>query len=322
VIGILPTADAPASTEISWSGYARAALVYVNNGLYSSEDYDNDLDIYARGQIKVTGKTDTAVGEVGATVEFRGNFDGRRRRALQDGTEATHDVYIEQAWGWWAMTPELTLGGGFAGSLGNIGYGYDGACNCYYTDNADVALNPGDTTQMRLSYASGPISFAIALEDATGTSGYFSGWRGFYDNELGAAAEVKYSGDTVNGEVSGYWRSGASGYDDSYGIGAGIGFALGDMASISIGAQMGQFNWGDDFWRASIIGSMNLSDTVHAELAYGHSDNDWYDVNAVLAGIYYDPVSQLTIGLEGEWIDDESWGADITQIGLVTIFRF
>ena len=25
------------------------------------------------------------------------------------------------------MTPELTLGGGYTGSLGNIGYGYDGA---------------------------------------------------------------------------------------------------------------------------------------------------------------------------------------------------
>ena len=56
------------------------------------------------------------------------------------------------------MTPELTLGGGYSGSLGNIGYGYDGACNCYYTDNADVCFDPGDTSQMRLSYASGPMA--------------------------------------------------------------------------------------------------------------------------------------------------------------------
>ncbi len=79
-----------------------------------------------------------------------------------------HDVYMNEAWGWWAMTPELTLGGGYTGSLGNIGYGYDGACNCYYTDNADVGFDPGDTSQMRLSYASGPISAAVALEDASG----------------------------------------------------------------------------------------------------------------------------------------------------------
>ncbi len=74
------------------------------------------------------------------------------------------------------MTPELTLGGGYTGSLGNIGYGYDGACNCYYTDNADVGFDPGDTSQMRLSYASGPMSAAIALEDASGSGSYWGAW--------------------------------------------------------------------------------------------------------------------------------------------------
>lgn len=331
VIGILPTADAPAGTEISWSGYARAALVYVNNGLYTpdnptttavnEEDWDDDLDVYARGQIKVTGKTDTAVGEVGATVELRVNVDGRRD---DDGAFGSERVYVEQAWGWWAMTPELTLGGGFAGSLGNIGYGYDGACNCYYTDNADVALNPGDTSQMRLSYASGPISFAIALEDASGTGASFSGNSSAGDDSLGAAAEMKYSGDTFNGEISGYYRNGAAGFDDAYGVGLGLGFALGDMASISLGTQIGQYNNNQNFWRASILGSVNLSDAVHAELAYGHTNHNYNgdSVDAILAGIYYDPVSQLTIGLEAEWIDDESWGKDITQLDLVTVFRF
>ena len=88
-----------------------------------------------------------------------------------------------------------------AGSLGNIGYGYDGACNCYYTDNADVAFDPGDTSQLRLSYASGPMSAAVALEDASGVG---TSW-GDYD-ALGVAAEIKYSGDSFNGEISGVWR--------------------------------------------------------------------------------------------------------------------
>ena len=48
IISVLPTADAPAGTEIAWSGYARAGLVYVD---YDGEDHD--LDVYARGQIKV-----------------------------------------------------------------------------------------------------------------------------------------------------------------------------------------------------------------------------------------------------------------------------
>jgi hypothetical protein len=331
VIGILPTADAPASTTIEWSGYVRAAIVYNDYG-DDSED-SSDFDVLARGQLKVVGKTDTAVGEVGVQMRIRGDFDGQGKYY-----DDTNWLYFKEAWGWWAMTPELTLGGGYTGSLGNIGYGYDGACNCYYTDSADVAFDPGDTSQIRLSYASGPISAAIALEDASGNdgNGYWGG-----DDALGVAAEIKYNGDSFNGEISGVWREGygndeypGSSYDtdDSYRIGAGVGFSLGDMASISIGAQMGSDYWSNDFWGASILASMNLSDTSHIEVAYGHKDYDdgdafgtdfdGYTVDAVLAGIYYDPVDQLTIGLEAEWIDDGSNDDDHMTIDLVTVFRF
>jgi hypothetical protein len=66
---------------------------------------------------------------------------------------------------------------------------------------------------------------------------------------------------------------------------------------------------------------MDLSDAIHAELAYGHTDNNGgvADVDAILAGIYYDPVSQLTIGLEAEWFDN---GVDNVSADLVTVFRF
>jgi hypothetical protein len=176
-IGILPTADVPASTNIQWSGYARAALGYGVNNLYHAAVpagfkldpilgvvatpavpayYSNSkgFDIFARGQLKVVGTTDTAVGEVGAQIQLRGNFHGKGDAA----------VIMNEAWGWWKMTPELTLGGGYTGSLSGIGYGYDGACNCYYTDNARAGYGHGDTTQMRLSYASGPMSAAIAID--------------------------------------------------------------------------------------------------------------------------------------------------------------
>ena len=49
---------------------------------------------------------------------------------------------------------------------------------------------------------------------------------------------------------------------------------LGDMASISVGAQMGSDINDVDFWGASILASMNLSDTSHIEVAYGHKDYD------------------------------------------------
>ena len=162
-ITVLPTADAPAGATITWSGYAKAGVVYNNNKFDGKTKYrDNagqgwdtiddvsqdssDTDIPARGQLRVTAATDTAVGEVGVDIRLRADFNGNGKS----------NVYSDVAWGYWAMTPEVTFGGGYAGSLGNIGYGYDGACSCYFTDSADLSFNPGDTTQLRLSYASGP----------------------------------------------------------------------------------------------------------------------------------------------------------------------
>jgi hypothetical protein len=307
-ISILPTADAPASTVVEWSGFVRAALVYVD-----VEGADDDIDVLSRGQIQVVGKTDTAVGEVGVQMRVRGNFDGEGNAVAQipDGT-----------YGWWQMTPDLTFSGGYMGSLGNVGYGYDGACTCEYTDNADVSFNPGDTTQLRLTYASGPLSMALALEDATGGSVDFSGIVGAPDDELGVAGELKYTGDTFNGEISAYWRGDGAGNDDPWGIGAGVGFALGDMASLSLGAQIGEYNNGVDYFRASILAGFNLTDAVRAELAYGFTDDDGTgdEVNAVLAGLYYEPVDQLRLGLEGEWF--ETGNTDTIVVDFVTRWSF
>ena len=366
VISVLPTADAPAGTTISWSGYARAGLVYKDsssevtvtdeNGFDISEDDDNadnsDIDVRARGQLRVKASTDTAVGEVGVDIRLRGNFNGN----------GNADVYSDVAWGYWAMTPELTFGGGYAGSLGNIGYGYDGACNCYYTDNADLAFNPGDTTQMRLSYASGPLAMAVALEDAS------LGGDDINSDQLGVAGELKYSGDAVNGEISAVYHSWdesddfGDNIDSNWQVGAGIGFNLGEMASISLAAATGEGPFvtevegeivggepvNQSWWGVSGLVSVGLTDAVHAEVAAGYKERDFdvpsdysleYETYGMLAGIYYSPVDQLTIGIEGEWYtSDTHYTEDVLgdndeiseielenenmSVDLVTVWRF
>jgi hypothetical protein len=411
IISVMPTADAPAGTTISWSGYVRAAIIYsgdndeltikrtdatptpapnLSGKFKGSADNDDDWDVKSRGQLRVVATTDTAVGEVGVELKMRADFNGN----------GTSDVYMKTAWGYWAMTPELTLGGGYAGSLGNIGYGYDGACTCYYTDNADVGFDPGDTTQMRLSYASGPFSMAVALEDASLKQDSLSG------NNLGVAGEVKYSGDAFSGEISGVYRSvdedsyafsGKTGKKSGAGlysatpysvapdlealwqVGVGIGFNMGDIASLSLAAAMGSgpfqetnssgdidkaYPINNDWWGVSGLASANLSDTVHAEVGagYKHRESDnfdgatfkgddtpaWkysngeYDTYAFLGGVYYTPVDQLTIGLEGEWYttdtsvtrkgQDDTKAEDLTDkisnttdnwsVDLVSVWRF
>ncbi len=357
VIGILPTADAPATASVEWSGYVRAMIIYhdFNNddsdGFTYSTDVGDGVDVAGRGQLKVVGKTDTAVGEVGVRLQLRGDFAGVEQRAT---------VKYNEAWGWWAMTPELTLGGGYSGSLGYVGYGIDAACTCNATDWGDTYNNPGDTSQVRLSYASGPLTAAIALEDATRSSSnspkYFNSASG---DALGIAGKIGWAGDSVSGEIAGAWRdgdssnsilvphgghfdSGVDGESSSWVIGAGMGFALGDMANLSIAANVGQTNFNADVWNVSALVGMNLSDTVRAEVGGGYKSYSYNDVVDgvavppdrdiwnVLAGVYYEPVSQLTIGLEAEYfqttqghlVANDDYELDGTIFALVTNYRF
>ncbi|MFM8745290.1 MAG: hypothetical protein ACKOED_01280 [Aestuariivirga sp.] len=368
-ISVLPTADAPAGATITWSGYARAGLVYKDSttdfkvkNKETGEEVEpedsgdsDDTDVLARGQIRVTASTDTAVGEVGVDIRLRANFDGN----------GNGDVYSDVAWGYWSMTPELTFGGGYAGSLGNIGYGYDGACTCYYTDNADVAFNPGDVTQFRLSYASGPFSMAAALEDASINGAFVgdSGNEGIHANKLGAAGEIKYSGDIFNGEIAGVWRARddnkatvdgteyEADWTDLWQIGAGMAFSLGDIATLSLAGAFGEgpfesvagsgsndageitsaIPYNQSWWGVSGLISANLTDAIHAEAAVGYKSRDGdsasietveagllttdgidWDQWAVLGGLYYDPVDQLTLGIEAEYYSTNE-SADITN---------
>jgi opacity protein-like surface antigen len=283
------------------------------------------------------------------------------------------------------MTPELTFGGGYAGSLGNIGYGYDGACTCMYTDTADVAFDPGDTSQMRLTYASGPFSMAVAVEDGGYNNAFGSDEDGdlrfgedYYDDSLGASGEIKYSGDMFSGEIAGVWRgqkeenylfdttpdpdfyngpanpgilTGDGDVEALWQIGAGVGFALGDMINVSVGAAMGEgpatvvddgellrgLPLNNDWWGVSALARINMTDQFYAEIAGGYKNREgdfdlnyndfngdnWnfdsfdYETWAVMGGLYYNPVDQLTIGLEGEWYtaETEVEGREVTVGG-------
>ena len=77
------------------------------------------------------------------------------------------------------------------------------------------------------------------------------------------------------------------------------------------------------WWGVTGLASANLSDSVHAEVGAGYKNRQgdshngadfggttgvlWkykgfdYSTWGILGGVYYTPVDQLTIGLEGEW---------------------
>jgi hypothetical protein len=319
LISVMPAADAPASTVVSINGNVKAAIVYSDH--LDGTPADSSLDVDSKAGVTIAGKTDTAVGEVGAKVSLAFSY--------AENTDGSHDVGADGYWGYWAMTPELTLGGGRDGSLSGIGFGI-GECTCNFTGNHDSGQGGnGDPSQLRLKYASGPMSFAIALEDGTRGGDAGAGVDTDADDDaLGGAAEVKWSGDMMSVELAGgFWgdddAASATNPNRNWQVGAGMGFNLSDMAAIQIATSTGESFANVSFWDASILAKGALSDSVRAEIGVGFVSNEGpsNDQTTVIAGIYYEPVSQLSIGVEADWNDVQAASDEITA-ALVTVYKF
>ncbi len=348
-ISILPTADivdggepgVPSSAAAQWTGHVKAALVYQSFEIGSTST--DSTHIVSNAELNLKAINDTAVGEVGVHVRFAAEADGH---SLSDGG-------IDRAYGWWKMTPEMTLKAGYKNSIGGVGHGMD-KCECHYTDIAGVVGGlEDDATQFEIRYASGPMELAVALEhrdfeDNVKRVGDVNDYVGYGQTYL-MAAEAKWSGDSVSAEVSGYWGempvdTAATApvapsllytgdvdtyYDtavDVWQIGAGASFGL-DAFTISAAAGYGEVE-GFGYWESSVLASVALSDSISAEAGAGYSKAsdlaDW-TVMGVAGGVYWSPADKLTIGAEGSWKSESV--ADITiaegmKADLVTVFKF
>jgi opacity protein-like surface antigen len=360
-IGVMPTADVPASTNIQWSGFVRVGVLSENltvrtddvliatgagigNGLIQPTIKSKRLDIVSRAGLKVVGTTDTAVGEVGVRVALLATVEGFDNRA-HDSSVAT-DGY----WGWWKITPELTLGGGVDGSLANSSNAFDNRCTCAYIATGG-AFGHGDPTQIRLSYASGPISFAVAVEDeanrtaAVGNTIFGGGGVASASKKsaLGVAGEMKYSGDTIGFDLNaGYFDSvGATpaSSDSAWTVNAGANMALGDIAKLGVAIGVGEDkhlagNF-DRYAKASVFLGFTLSDALTAELGGAYTDYKGNSSDYTIGGgLYYTPVSQLTLGLEASYrkaknvaIDETATNVHLssgkgTVVDAIAVWRF
>lgn len=348
-IAVMPTGDAPAGAIISWSGYTRAGVVYegqnrdthdkayvLQSGQWvrdASKDIktssnNDDIDVGGRAQLLLQAKTGTRVGEVGIEMELRADYDGNGAAGL----------YGKIVWGYWAISPGLTLGGGYNQSIGDIVYGYDGSCTCYFTDNADVDFNPGDTTQLRATYTAGPVTFAAAVEDAS-IRGDTSADDPISAGLLGVAGEVAYKGDVFSGEIASVWRDSdesQTGSSQIWQVGIGGSIELAELGSFTFAAATGEgpfevqtsgtiingLPYNNLWWGVSAFTSIHLGEKAHMELAGGYKNRDGdqssykgyavsdvsYHTYAAMGGLYYTPVDQLTIGLEGEWYTTQTEG--------------
>jgi hypothetical protein len=316
LISVLPAADAPAGTVVSISGNVAAALVYSQVDDIGNGPLDNSFDVDAKAGLTVAGVTDTAVGEVGAKMSLEFTYD-------QDIT-GTHAVGADGFWGYWEFAEGMRIGGGRDGSLATIGYGIESNTSRIFTGAHSTNQGAGgDPAQLRLSYGSGPIAFAVAIEDATRNAAGSLG----DDDALGASAELKYTSDMVSVEIAGgAWNDDdaiSAGNDSekwSAGIGAGINVV--DGVAVHVGAQVGEFFNGRKIRSVSASTKLSLSDAIRFEVGAGWEKIGVVKTKAVVAGIYYSPVSQLTLGLEADWFSESGNTNDGTTVALVTKYSF
>jgi hypothetical protein len=341
---VAATADVPAAgPTVTWSGNVAAGIIYTTDNI---APIWSETEIKAKWGLSVKATNDTAVGEVGVKVAFAGNAQASHYTGPITGwanNNGASTVAGDGFWGWWKISPEMTLGAGRDGSLSGNGEGFDGRANAIFAGgDANGGYNNGDVAQMRLSYSSGPIALAIALEDGDSNNGSGFGpapgpgnlvigpFGGLKESNFGVAGDLKYSGDSFGVELNaGVQNVGGFHLEDVWTVNAGAHVALSDMFTLSAAAGMGSgTSTTDDYTKASLYGKATLSDSVWAEAGVSHKWNTStattkFDVTAVGMGIYYAPVSQLTVGLEANYdVDNSPAKASNTKAALVTKFSF
>jgi hypothetical protein len=328
-IGILPTADVPASTNIQWSGVVKVALDYTKHSdvdnfvpAGSGQSLDNKgASVASKAGLKVVATTDTAVGLVGVRVALIGEKNWTYNGTNNGNGGVTTDGY----WGWWQITPELMLAGGVDGSLGGNGQGFDGKEGIEAFGDGSGGYGHslgGDPSQIRLAYSSGPIAFAIALEDSNNTT---------TKSAFGVAGEMKWSGDAYGFELNaGYYDNASTGVDENWTVNAGANVGLGDIAMLSLAAGVGEDGFlagnADRYTKASAWVNFTLSDSISAQMGASFKNvKDLAkvrgDIASIGAGIYYSPVTQLKLGLEASYTKERKIDKDV-GVAFVSVYSF
>lgn len=321
-ISILPTADVAPSTTVVVSGNVRTVLLYEDNG--NPVDGDGHFDVQARGRLVVEGTTETAVGKVFVHLRVQGG----------DPFDSTgNDAVMNEAYGTWEFMPGWTLLAGRIDNTAAIQAGIDWVFNF---GSSQPGITNAGVEQMRLTYTTGPISWAIAVEDNEASAGFVD-----QSDIPSFAGYIMYNQDGLLLQVTGAWAEDDSvaGADDDWFVGAGADFTLTDMIRFTAAAGYGdgyQRNStfvllpDDQYWGVSGGVIVSLQEDLSAEIgaAYQELNPDLAGINdqnswAVTAGLYWTPVDQLTLGWQAEYVDPSgglSVGGDFGEENFVARF--
>jgi hypothetical protein len=307
-ISILPTADVAPSTQVVVSGQVRTILLYQDPG-GAADDF---FDVTARGRLVVEGTTETAVGKVFVHLRLQGGdfFDASGNNAV-----------MNEAYGTWEFMPGWQLLAGRIDNTAAVQAGIDWVFN--FGGPVPGVTNAG-VEQMRLTYTTGPISWAVAVEDTetsavtTLAGGTVVGGAVDQSDIPSFAGYLMYNQDGLLLQLTGAWAQDDSvfGSQDDFFVGVGADFTLTDMIRFT-----GAAGFGDGYQRNQAIGIrddqnywgvsggviISLQEDLSAEIggAYTELSNPGADGNAweVTGGLYWTPVDQLTLGWQAEYFD-------------------
>ena len=342
-LSVLPSADVAPAAEVSVSGEIRTALIYTNNdGDFKNDDFSDthdNLDVKVRGRIFIKGKADTAVGEVGGYFRLQADGGG-------NFTDYSENTKMNKAYGWWKFAPNWELMAGYNDNTAALQVGWDWLAATGPT--ASFGPSNINNEQMRLTYTSGPLSFAIALEDPdydTSNSALTNLTANTHnDNSVPAIeAYLMYSSDAFTAQIAGLYQI-SDETDDDWAIAGGGTLGIAEGFQITAGAVVGEGtgqyadNVGpgsndDDFWAASVGLLAKLAEDTRLELGVGYEDYD-EGGNALGfgGGVYWDPVSQVTVGAGATYVerrdlnefdgDDGDFKLDSLEVFFGTWLRF
>ena len=325
-LSVLPTADAAPAAEVSVSGEIRTALIYTDDSAEFNDDFPNspddfdesedNLDVKVRGRIFIKGKADTAVGEVGGYFRLQADGGGN----FSDYSESTK---MNKAYGWWKFAPNWELMAGYNDNTGALQVGWDWLA----ASGPTASFGPSNINneQFRLTYTSGPLSFAISLEDPDANSfvtGFFTGTGvGADRTDLpNVQAYLMYSSDAFTAQIVGLLQDDDlhdifSDGDLDWAIGGGGTIGISDGFQVTAGAVVGEGTRAyannispltneEGFWAASVGVLAHLSEDTRLELGVGYED---YDEGGTAlgfgGGVYWDPVSQVTLGFGATYVE-------------------
>ncbi len=321
---IYPAADASAEeaveepfVEVKTSGFIKTGYIY--SEIKDGSPADNSSDIDVEAGLTVKASVQSPAGEIGVTVQSKWDI---AESTTNFASIALRDDGIVGFWQF-ADTMKFEMGRGNAGRLEN-GILKNTRRIWTIADRRVRAENAGNGFFDRdayngflgLAYASGPLTFNMRLHDATrGVTGAL----GSDDDAMGASSRATFSSDMINFEaVGGYWgqsnaknlaRTSQTGVKWLAGVGTELNFIPG--LPVSIGGQLGELHNGAEQMNVSASFGFALTDNISAGFGAGMkkvkssptlADNRTEKV--INGGIYYTPMSQLIIGLEGDWLDD------------------